>query len=73
LEYARTLQRFLEFKDSLQRIPVHKPEDVAMPYWQNGFLMGLDPVSLYCDSILLLASRIPRSTLRSDLETRLNS
>ena len=47
LEYARTLQRFLEFKDSLQRIPVHKPEDVAMPYWQNGFLMGLDPVSLY--------------------------
>ena len=30
LEYARTLQRFLEFKDSLQRIPVHKPEDVAM-------------------------------------------
>src|ERR1700686_3119099 len=47
LEYAKTLQQFLEFKDNLQEIPVHRPEDVGMPYWLNGFFQGLDPVSLY--------------------------
>src|SRR5580700_3013824 len=47
LEYAKILQRFLEFKDNLQRIPVRRSEDVEMPYWLNGWIQGLDPVSLY--------------------------
>lgn len=46
-DYAETLRQFLKFKDKLQQIPVHQPEDLGMPYWHNRFFEGLDAVSLY--------------------------
>jgi hypothetical protein len=45
--YLDFIDRFRSFVAGLKNIPVEKPEDVHSPYWMNGFVQGLDAVSLY--------------------------
>lgn len=46
-KYAEILRQFLQFENCVQTIPINKPEDPDMPYWHNGALQALDPLSLY--------------------------
>lgn len=45
--YRSYLDPFTPFADDLTRIP-EKSDGLMSPYWQNGFLSGLDAVALYC-------------------------
>jgi predicted O-methyltransferase YrrM len=46
-DYAELLQQFLQFTSDFEKIPVQEPDDPKMPYWQNRYFLGPDPVSLY--------------------------
>jgi hypothetical protein len=57
--YRKTLGSFLAYADKLEAVPVHRTKGtpVRAPTWLNGFLPGLDAVSLYG----FLASLAPRT------------
>ena len=47
-EYSKTLKEFLNFKSVFHQIkPVKNEQNEAEPYWNNGYLPGLDIVALY--------------------------
>lgn len=47
--YEKTVQSFVPYLDQLKKIPFDMdPESPQMPYWNNGFIPGLDGVALYC-------------------------
>ncbi len=45
--YAALVTKFTSFKAALSLIPSQQTNDVSSPYWSNGWIMGLDAVSLY--------------------------
>jgi hypothetical protein len=45
--YAAHLRSFLEFTPDFLTVPYSAAEDRTEPYWHNGFLPGLDIVSLH--------------------------
>jgi hypothetical protein len=45
--YGELINQFVPFADSLKAIPAKEPAGQTTPYWLNGYVMGLDPVSLY--------------------------
>jgi hypothetical protein len=47
MRYAEVIDEFTAFAERLAAIPVDEPSDPNTPYWENGYVMGLDPVSLY--------------------------
>jgi len=49
LKYATNLEYFLQFKDDFLKIPVRNSErkTVKDPTWINGYIPGLDLISLY--------------------------
>jgi hypothetical protein len=47
--FASYLGRFAIFRHELQRIPLDDPVDGSGgPFWNNGFIPGLDAISLHC-------------------------
>lgn len=47
-DYGKNLTLFLEFKDKILSISRDQaPERPSDPHWLNGFLPGLDAISLY--------------------------
>lgn len=44
--YRRNLQRFMDYRDELARIPAH-PAEPAQPWWESEWLPGLDALALY--------------------------
>ena len=55
-EYEGFLKQTLQFKESIQRIKQTVPSDNNVPFWNNGFLPGLDIIMLYS----MLAQKKPR-------------
>ena len=53
--FANTLLSFTRFVDKFEAIPLRNNGDENDPYWLNGFLTGLDAVTIYG----LLATRNP--------------
>lgn len=52
--YRKALTSFLNFQKELQKIPYEiNTADPLSPYWDNGFLPGLDIISLYSFLIIL--------------------
>jgi hypothetical protein len=47
-QYAATIKKFASYGEGLSKISIEKPSNPTEPYWNNGFVEGLDPVSLYC-------------------------
>jgi hypothetical protein len=46
-DYRDVLARFTSYTDSLNAIPIDRTAP-REPHWRNGFLFGLDGISLYC-------------------------
>ena len=46
--YTKWIENFSQFNDQLTSIPYDKPSDPTQPYWNNGFIAGLEAVGLYC-------------------------
>ena len=47
-KYAKILKASLNYMDDIKQIPRHPSKDNPTdPYWQNGFLPGLDVIMLY--------------------------
>jgi hypothetical protein len=47
--FAGHLREFADFRDDLQKIPLDEhPDAPGSPFWNNGFIPGLDAISLYC-------------------------
>lgn len=46
--YTKWIESFSQFNDQLMSIPYDKPSDPTQPYWNNGFIAGLEAVGLYC-------------------------
>lgn len=55
-EYESFLNNTLQFKDNIQKIGKTEPSENHVPYWNNGFLPGLDIIVLYS----MLAQKNPR-------------
>ena len=55
-EYEVFLKNTLQFKDSIQRIEKTVNSDNNVPFWNNGFLPGLDVIMIYS----MLAQKKPR-------------
>ncbi len=51
-EYEQTLRTFLQFKNTLFKIPVESGSNPSEPFWNNEFFTGLDAVALYSFMIL---------------------
>jgi hypothetical protein len=47
LEYKSKLEKFLKLKEYFWNIPVKEPSNSEEPHWLNGWIPGLDAVSLY--------------------------
>ena len=45
--YAALIGAFASHESGLQLIPEEEPDDASSPYWSNGWVMGIDAVSLY--------------------------
>lgn len=52
-KYEETIKQFSSYSDKLSRISVNQTMQPAEPFWRNGYVEGLDPVSLYCFPSLL--------------------
>lgn len=47
--FANYLKKFATFRHDLEKIPLEQsPDDDGMPFWNNGFIPGLDAMSLHC-------------------------
>jgi hypothetical protein len=46
--YEELLRTFSEYSEYLAKIPAEPTADPAEPYWNNGWLPGLDAIGLYC-------------------------
>ena len=56
--FADYLRQFAAFRQDLHRIPLdEEPADPESPFWNNGFIPGLDAISLHC----LLCMERPRT------------
>jgi hypothetical protein len=55
--YASILEQLAPFTNRLRKIPIDAPDDPASPFWENRFVMGLDPVSLYAFPSLFHSKR----------------
>lgn len=55
-EYEVFLNNTLQFKDNIQKIGKTVPPENHVPYWNNGFLPGLDIIVLYS----MLVQKKPR-------------
>lgn len=55
-EYESFLNNTLQFEDNIQKIGKTEPSENHVPYWNNGFLPGLDIIVLYS----MLAQKNPR-------------
>lgn len=58
-EYETLLDSFLKYGSSLKQIPVQSATDPLLPNWNNGWLPGLDALTLYC----LIAETKPKKYL----------
>ena len=47
IEYKKILEKFLNFKEKLLKIPRKAPEKSIDPCWINNYLPGLDAIALY--------------------------
>lgn len=45
--YRDMIDRFRAFRQEFTAIPLHQPDDPESPFWLNGWVQALDPVSLY--------------------------
>lgn len=52
-KYEEIIKNFTEFGDYLEKISVAEPEDSTEPFWKNGWIEGLDPISIYCFPCML--------------------
>lgn len=46
--YRNVLNKVIPFTNRLATIPFEKPSDSSVPYWDNGFIGGLEAMALYC-------------------------
>lgn len=51
--YAETTQKFAAYRDQLHAIPYDSPATAVEPFWNNGWIHGMDMVALYCLPSLL--------------------
>jgi hypothetical protein len=52
-KYEETINTFVPYGEQLRSISIAKPADPTEPFWKNGWVEDLDPVSLYCFPSLL--------------------
>ncbi len=55
-QYANLLKGFVKYSHWLKAIPIQPVDDVSIPYWNNGWLPGLDALTIYC----LIANEKPK-------------
>jgi hypothetical protein len=46
-DYAALIGAFTSYKNGLKLIPQEKPNSASCPYWANGWIEGIEAVSLY--------------------------
>jgi hypothetical protein len=46
--YRNVLNELMPFTTRLASIPMDRPIDPMVPYWNNGFIGGLEAMALYC-------------------------
>jgi hypothetical protein len=47
-KYEAALNGFSAYSEQLSKIPINDAHSERDPYWNNGWVEGLDPVTLYC-------------------------
>jgi hypothetical protein len=52
-QYVNRVDDFAKYRDQLRAIASGAPDDATQPHWKNGWLHGMDMVTLYCFPALL--------------------